>query len=105
MSQNFLFVQKVADRVGPRAEKAMTFWQEIITLTRPIRKGVCNLQHKFYLYLIFSKVVIGFFYNFYLFIISTIKQVCNFLPIISIFWFKNSLFQSKEDFSIKEYKK
>ena len=30
----------------------MTFWQEIITLTHPIRRGVWNLPHKFHLYLI-----------------------------------------------------
>ena len=33
----------------------MTFWQEIITLTRPIRRGgVWNLPHKFHFYLIVS---------------------------------------------------
>ena len=32
----------------------MTFWQEVITLTHPIRRGVWNLLHKykFQLYLI-----------------------------------------------------
>ena len=30
----------------------MTFWLEIITLTRPIRRGLWNLPHKFHLYLI-----------------------------------------------------
>ena len=31
------------------------FWQEIITLTRPIRRKVWNLPHKFHLYLITLK--------------------------------------------------
>ena len=31
----------------------MTFWQEIITLTRLIPKEVWNLPHKFYIYLIY----------------------------------------------------
>ena len=30
----------------------MNFWQEIITLTRPICRGAWNLPHKFHLYLI-----------------------------------------------------
>ena len=30
----------------------MTFWQEIITLTPPIHRGVWNMPHKFHLYLI-----------------------------------------------------
>ena len=35
----------------------MTFWQEIITLTRPIHRGVWNLPHKFHLYLIINQIV------------------------------------------------
>ena len=34
----------------------MTFWQEIITLTRPIGRGVWNFPHKFHLYIIKTKL-------------------------------------------------
>ena len=30
------------------------FWQEMFTLTCPIHRGVCNLPHKFHLYLILN---------------------------------------------------
>ena len=33
----------------------MTLWQETITLTGPIRRGVWNVAHKFHLYLIKQK--------------------------------------------------
>ena len=51
---------KVASRAGAEDQNSYIltqyriygFWQEIITLTCPIRRGVWNLPHKFHLYLI-----------------------------------------------------
>ena len=55
---NFYFSKKWSAGPELRAKKqhfdqiSQTFWQEIIILTHPIRRGVWILPHKFHLYLI-----------------------------------------------------